>query len=124
MNSVLKYMVVGVANTVFGLAVIYAVMLMGADPFVANFIGYAFGFSLSYALNKGWTFKNTNTIRSTLPRFVLVAGLSYLANVSVVYWAHEIGSINAYAAQAMGVPVYLAVGFIGSRYFAFSRRHR
>jgi putative flippase GtrA len=52
-----KFAVVGVANTVVGLAAIYLCKwLLGFNDALANITGYTVGLIISFLLNRGWTF--------------------------------------------------------------------
>lgn len=95
--------------------------LLGLDVASANLLGYAVGFVFSYLLNSKWAFRDRNSgVKSVLP-FAATQLLAYLCNLSVVLIAHEYFGINGYAAQALGIPAYFTIGFLGSYFFAFSR---
>ncbi len=52
----IKFGLVGVGNTAFGLTVIYLCKAAGMADVPANVAGYACGLILSFQLNKAWTF--------------------------------------------------------------------
>jgi len=63
---------------VVGLA---AYSLLGLGPGVANLIGFAAGFPVSYSGHRWWTFESTREPhRVALPRFLLVQMSSFAAN--------------------------------------------
>ena len=119
----IRFAGVGIINTAVGLSVIWAVMfLFGAAPALANAAGYAIGLGLSFVLNRSWTFGSRAASAEQLPRFMLVAALSYLANLSAVMLAISQFSVNAYLAQLVGAAMYTASFFFGCRWFVFPAR--
>ena len=116
----LKFLIVGGANTLLGLAIIYlAKWGAGLHDALANFLGYAFGLCLSFLLNKTWTFRYAGPTTAALVRFLLVAAVAYALNLATVMLAIDFFRINSYAAQALGIVPYTAFTYLASRYFAF-----
>ncbi|MGB7550056.1 MAG: GtrA family protein [Chromatiaceae bacterium] len=113
-------MLVGVANTLVGLGAIYfAMYFLRLDIFQANALGYSVGILLSFGLNKAWTFRNNDQVIYSFLRYLLVLAVGYLANLATVLISNSHFGLNPYIAQALGVIPYTAIGFMGSRYFAF-----
>jgi putative flippase GtrA len=119
----IRFAGVGIINTAVGLSVIWGVMFFfGAAPAPANAAGYAIGLGLSFVLNRSWTFGSRAASAEQLPRFMLVAALSYLVNLSVVMLAISQFSVNAYLAQLVGAAMYTVSFFFGCRCFVFAAR--
>lgn len=120
-STLLRFLLAGAANTLLGLGIIYALKLAGMHDLPANLLGYALGISISYAMHATWSFSYRGSIRAALPRYVLVTILAYLANLAtvslVLYW----WGVNGYVAQALGIPPYVLVGYLGSRLYVFRR---
>jgi putative flippase GtrA len=58
-----------------------AYSLFGQSPGIANLIGYACGFPVSYSGHRWWTFESTREPHSVaLPRFLLLQVTSFTAN--------------------------------------------
>lgn len=114
-----RFLVVGLGNTLTGLAIIYAAQAAGAGEIVANATGYTVGLALSFVLNRRWTFRHRGALFSALLRFAAVLAVAYVANLAVVLGAIWGLGINSYIGQALGVPVYTVVSYIGSRWYAF-----
>jgi len=118
-----KYALTGVANSVIGIAVIFfALYQFGASDVAANAAGYAVGLSISFVLNRSWTFAHKGAISESLVKFLLIVGLAYLCNLAMVLVTHRVLGWNVYLAQLLGVAVYTFIGFFGSRNFAFANR--
>jgi len=118
--SFLKFLLVGAANTLSGLLVIYLLKWQfWMDDIAANSIGYAFGIMLSFSLNKRWSFQHKGAMTPALIRFLAVTTLAYASNLAVVMASLNLLGINSYIAQALGIPSYTTVSYLGSRFYAF-----
>ena len=118
--SALRFVVVGIGNTIVGLGVIYAgKWLLQFGDVLANLLGYACGFSMSFALNKRWTFRYQGPPGPALARFLAVLVIAYLLNLAVVVSSRDLLHCNSYLAQALGIIPYSGFGYVGSRFFAF-----
>jgi len=122
-GSVVRFAVVGLSNTLCGLAIIYAAKYVaGMDDVPANILGYAIGTLLSFTLNKRWTFRYRGPNARAFVRFVLVMMTAYLLNLLTVLGALKLG-VDGYVAQALGVIPYAAFGYFASRHLAFRTTH-
>lgn len=121
-HQLLRYLLVGALNTGIGLACIFsAIYFLGFGDVQANVAGYAVGILVSYGLHRVWTFEYRGQIGRSLSRFALVFAFAYGCNLLTVLLAHRVGNINLYLSQSFGVLVYVVIGFIGSRSYAFSQ---
>jgi putative flippase GtrA len=122
MGQLYRFLLVGLANTGFGLLCIWGAMrLFAFSDVAANFFGYACGLILSFALNRSWTFAHSEAAVRTFPRWLAVAAVAYLVNLGVVLAAHRLGGVNPYLAQPLGIGVYTVIMFLGSRHYVFSK---
>ncbi len=115
----LRFLGVGALNTLAGLTIIFAakaLFRLGDVP--ANGLGYGCGLALSFVLNRRWTFAHSGPRWPALVKFLAGVGVAYGANLTVVMAAIGLG-LNAYVAQALGVPVYTVIVYCVSRRFAF-----
>ena len=121
--TLIRYLLVGIVNTLVGLGTIYLAMYflqMGVAS--SNAFGYLIGIMVSFALNKKWTFKSQDHPVYSFLRYLLVLLVAYVANLETVLFANSHFELNAYLSQALGIIPYTAIGFMGSRYFAFRER--
>ena len=115
-----KFLGVGVANTLVALSVIYlAKWLGGLGDAAANALGYAVGLSASFTLNRRWTFAHRGPQLPALARFLLAALVAYGMNLLTVMAAIHYGGLNAYLAQALGIPPFTLTSFLASKYLVF-----
>ena len=117
MMQFLKYGLIGALNSGIGFGIIVAAMyFFDADPLVANLGGYLVGGSVSFVLNGRVTFGQDSLSSGMFVRFAAVTLLAYLANLAAVWVCLP---YNRYLAQLLGMAVYVVVGFLGCRLFAF-----
>jgi putative flippase GtrA len=116
----LRFGAVGLVNTAIGLTAIYAVIyFLNATPAIANAIGYVLGLAVSFALNRFWTFENSQSLKKVLPRYLLIAAISYLMNLTVVLLGAYYFGVGPYLVQLFGIGVYTVTMFLGCRLFVF-----
>jgi len=116
----LRFLLVGLVNTVVGLGTIYACKwFLGFGDVLSNIIGYAFGLTVSFTLNSRWTFHFRGNQFWAMLKFAAVFCIAYLTNLSTVILLIEKFQLNSYLAQALGLPPYTLLFYLGSRLFAF-----
>jgi putative flippase GtrA len=121
-NTLVKYLITGVGNTLVGLSVIYfCLYALGWRSAPANLAGYGVGMVFSFAVNKRWTFGDTGSHFSAFLRFAVVLCVAYLVNLATVLELEQAFHVNKYIAQAAGVPPYTIVGYFGSKFYAFNQ---
>lgn len=116
---IVRFGLVGVANTALGLAMIYCAKFIGIGDIIANLFGYCCGIILSFQLNSRWTFRFKGRMTSAFIVFCLVLLVSYLLNLAVVLLAIRMLHMNTYLAQALGIIPYTLVSYVGCRYLVF-----
>jgi putative flippase GtrA len=118
MGQFLRYSGVGVLNTALGLAVIWGLMALGTGPYLANALGYAAGLTLSFVLNRAWTFRASGTGWPVL-RFLIAFAIAYAANLAVLSVGLAIAPRSAYAVQFVAIGTYSVLFFLLCRSFVF-----
>ena len=68
----LKFIVVGVLNTLISLSVIYVLMLFEVGYKYANLFGYIAGVTNSFIFNKTWVFKSDKNMIKEMFMFLIV----------------------------------------------------
>jgi putative flippase GtrA len=65
-----RYLLVGLLNTGLGYAIIFGCMYgLGLSPVLSNALGYGLGMSISYFLNRSFTFRAKHTDKTTVAKF-------------------------------------------------------
>ena len=119
-GSFLRFGVVGVANTIVGLLVIWGTKsVVGLSDVAANCCGYAAGLASSFMLNKLWTFEARGKTVAGLVRFTAVFAFSYLSNLGTVLSCIRLTTINPLWCQVIGVIPYSVLLYLGCRWYAF-----
>lgn len=122
-DTTLRFLVVGVVNTMVGLGTIFAAKgLFDMADVAANAIGYAIGLLVSFTLNRNWTFRHSGPISSAIVVFLMVQAVAYSLNLVCVLSLIGFG-VDSYLAQALGMPPYTVASYLGSRYFAFASKN-
>ena len=115
-----KFLSVGMLNMLVGLLVIYACKwFFHAGDAAANAIGYAAGLTTSFTLNSRWTFAYRGRQLPALIKFLLVAAVAYGMNLLTVLVLIHYAGMNAYIAQAMGIPPYTLTTYLASKFIVF-----
>lgn len=114
----LRFSIAGALNTAIGLGVIVVCTMSGLNPYLANFAGYAVGFSLSFALNRRLTFGRRGPISyDELSRFAVAVFSAFTLNLIVLYLAKRIFAEHDLVAQLLAVMAYAACFYLlASRY--------
>jgi putative flippase GtrA len=115
-----RFLSVGAVNTLVGLLVIFAgKAFFGLGDVAANAVGYAVGVLLSFRLNSRWTFGYQGAQWPAFAKFLVITAVAYAANLLTVLVAIRYLGVNAYLAQAMGVPPFTLTTYLASKYLVF-----
>jgi putative flippase GtrA len=115
-----RFVGVGAINTLVGLLVIFGTKAFLYDnDVVANAVGYGTGLSVSFLLNRRWTFRDTSPMMTAGLRFLKAFAVAYGINLGIVLGCIHWLQINSYVAQVSGVPPYTIAFFLLCKYHAF-----
>lgn len=120
----LRYLVVGVANTLVTFAAIWAMRAgLGAPVWLASVVGYAVGMLQGFLLNRGWTFAATASdgpVAAQALKFIAVnaVGGGFFTGVNVVlnHWLPlQVSSVLAAGST-------MPLTFLLNRWFVFGSK--
>ena len=97
--SFLKFVVVGVTNTLGGYAFYAALLALGLNYALALTLEYVAGIAYGFLLNKRWTFKAQGESAQQAWRFVVLYGFIYVLNVTLLMLLVERWALSPYLAQ-------------------------
>ena len=118
-----RFVIVGGVNTSVGLSVIFgAKFFFGFGDVAANAVGYSIGLTVSFLLNRSWTFRDTGPVWAAAIRFFLAFAASYALNLSTVLLLIHRTGMNAYLSQSIGVPVYTICFYLLSKFIVFRKQ--
>lgn len=125
-----RFLLVGVANTILGLSVIYLLLhLVGLSYWMSTFLGNSVGAMMSYYLNRRFTFRSKNAVSKSFILFVVVTLLCYVVSYSIgmnlVEWL--LGNSNSLKsgiktdlAVLISTGLYTILNYLGQKWLVFS----
>ena len=123
-GQALRFVIVGLANTVVDLGIFYALSL--AMPLIpAKAISYGLGICNSFIWNKYWTFSAAKSSKGwrEFGLFVAVNLPPWAVNVVIFtvlgLWLHSDSKLIYLSKAFVAAVITVAWNFIGSRYLAF-----
>jgi putative flippase GtrA len=115
-----RFLSVGMLNGLISLLAIYACKgFFHLGDVAANAIGYAAGLTTSFTLNSRWTFAYRGRQLPALIKFLLVAAGAYGMNLLTVLVLIHFAGMDAYIAQALGIPPYVLTSYLASKFIVF-----
>jgi len=124
LQRLVRFGVVGAANTGLGFLAIVCALAAGYGDFLANAFGYAVGVGLGYVLNSRWTFPaGALRDRAMLARYAGVAVGAYGANLAIIGTARAFGIVDNPFSHLAGMGVYTALFYLGAARVVFVPRH-
>lgn len=115
-------MLVGLVNTAVGYGVIYALVVLGINVYLANLCGYALGLVISFTLNKRFTFRSNARALPELRRFLGVFGVSLAAAEGTVWAVSEGLGLRPEWASLVGMAAYTATNYLLNKHYVFASR--
>jgi putative flippase GtrA len=116
-KSFLRFVLVGIGNTVVGLAVIYGARQFMSD-FLANLVGYMLVTPLSFLSHRNLSFRDRGRRLPAFLRYIVTVVVGYVCNLATLKAALSL-DVNPYLAQALSVAVYVGTTYLLSRYLVF-----
>ena len=127
-RTFLKFVLVGVVNTIFGYAIMFAFYnLLGLSYWVSSACNYIFGSILSYVLNKHFTFQDKSRGFQTVLRFAVNIAACYLiaygAARPAVRWLLRgcTQTLVDNAAMLAGSVIFVALNYLSQRFLTFKK---
>ena len=124
--SMLRFLLVGVVNTLVGAGIMFLLYnLAGCSYWLSSAANYLVGGVVSYFLNKYYTFKNTERSWKQVLRFALNVAVCWLLAYGIAkplalrLLAGFDEKLQTNAAMLAGLCLYTALNYLGQRFFAF-----
>jgi putative flippase GtrA len=124
----LKFVLVGIINTIFGTAIMFLLYnLAGLGYWGSSAVSYILASVLSFALNKSFTFRNKESMVKTALRFSVNVAVCYLLAYGIskplVTWILSNTSISKsiveQSSMLFGMVLFTMLNYTGQRFFAF-----
>ena len=127
-RTFLRFVIVGVINTVFGTAIMFVFYnALGLSYWLSSASNYFFGSILSYFLNKYYTFQYKKRSWRVAARFVVNISACYLIAYGIakpLIAALMSGfsvTVQENAAMLCGMGLFVVLNYLGQRFFAFRK---
>lgn len=114
-----RFGVVGVAAMGVHWVVVATIVPLGLTPLIANIIGFAMAFNVSYFGHRNWTFASTQAHATTLSRFLGVAIASFVLNEAMYSLLLRFTALDYRIALLIVLVGVAAMTFVLSRFWAF-----
>lgn len=125
-KTFLKYIAVGVVNTLVGTGTMFlAYNVAHLSYWVSSASNYVVGSMVSYVLNRRFTFKDSSSASSSVPRFIINISCCYLLAYGAAKplvasaLASAPLSVRENGAMLVGMCLFVLLNYIGQRFFVF-----
>jgi putative flippase GtrA len=117
----IKYLAVGLANTLVGYGVFFSLAHYSAvPPEIANALGYALALIVAFSLNRIFVFKSSIQNSKALPKFIAASSLSFAINQLVLVFFLRLLNWPAELSQLPAMASYTLVFYYLNKNFVFS----
>lgn len=125
-SPALRFLVVGGLNTALAFVLFRALLrALGGRPGAAGraqALAYAAGIAISYAANRGWTFRSDRAHRGALPRFVAAELCALSLSATLVHLGTGVAGLPPSLSWLGATATTTVLNFVTQRYLIFPRR--
>ena len=128
-NSFLRFLLVGVGNTLLSLILMFLLEGLGYWPSTA--IAYVAGATMSFFLNRYFTFHSEEDFWRSLGKFIVNVVVCYVVGYGLAKLLIPVPEEPYYAvpniwyeraSKLLGMCLYTLLNYFGQRFFAFRKR--
>jgi putative flippase GtrA len=120
--SFLKFVVVGMTNTLGGYAFYAALLVLGVNYALALTLEYVVGVAYGFLLNKRWTFKAQGESTQQAWRFAALYGFICVLNVTLLMLLVECWALSPYLAQIFILGILTLLSFVVQKRWIFTKQ--
>lgn len=124
MRQFVKFCMVGVLNTMVSFGV-YAMLTRYAllDPLAANAIAFVIAVTISFILNKMWTFSDMSaTYVRQYYRFFVISGIGLVISELIIFTLHKMFHVFDITAFIISVVVVMFWNFGANKSWTFNKK--
>jgi putative flippase GtrA len=119
----MKYVAVGGASAAIEFSLFSLFYLVLAWPLlVANSCGLAITLLFHFNMQKRWTFRDSQSLRRQLPRYLLMVSIAALMNTALIYLFVSKLGMHAQLAKILQIGLVFGFTFTFSRLIVFARQ--
>lgn len=126
-SSVLKFLLVGILNTLIGCGTMFLLYnLAGCSYWISSAANYMVGSIISFFLNKHFTFENHERSWKQVAKFALNVIVCYIIAYGMAkplvfhVLSGQAANIQENVAMLVGMCLYTGLNYLGQRFFAFA----
>ena len=123
-NTFPRFLAVGSVGFMVDAGVLWVLMALGGDAYLSRGLSFAMAVSVTWALNRRWTFRSTRrkSLHQEYAGYAAVQGAGIAVNFAI--YALILSALGATAATAVvalagGSVVALAVNYLGMKHLVF-----
>jgi putative flippase GtrA len=120
-GELVRFGLVGIANNIVGLLVIYVALILGFSPIAANVSGYTIGLVTSYFGNQKFTFSRSRNGSNKIA-FIVSFCLAYSLNLIVLIATRKLEVVHALLPQVLALGTYSVFFFVLMKFWVFRAR--
>lgn len=129
-NSFIRFLFVGVINTIFGLSIMFFLLnVTHLNYWTSTFIGNTVGAFISFLLNRRYTFQSNVSYQKGLPRFLAIILacylLAYYFSERIIFWLSSLPglpiTLGENSAILLGSGIYTVSNYLGQKYLVFTK---
>jgi len=117
----IKFSLVGVLNTIVFYVIYYVMLQLGVFYVVAAATGTTAGIVNSYVINRKFVFKSSKMSVGEVVKFLIVYGVQYLSNITVIHICVEYIGISAELGGILAIGVGVFISFFGHKFWSFRK---
>jgi len=124
-NTFIRFILIGVLNTIIGISIIFLLLeVFKLSYWISTFIGNSVGATVSYYLNRNFTFKSNIENKKGILLFIFVILVSYFMSYSIGYHLllENIFGSNLYREELsilLSACFYTILNYLGQKYLTF-----
>lgn len=119
MRQFIKYVFVGILNTIIYYGIYYAMLKFGFFYVVSVTVGTIAGIINSYFWNKFFTFRSKKKSVAEKFKFLSVYGVQYLSNLLIIYLCVNYVGISEELAGLGAIGIGMFISYFGHKFWSF-----
>lgn len=124
LKQFMKFGIVGVINTVSSWIFYYTLLFFSVHYIIATTIAYVLSSIIGFILNKTWVFKSKNKVSSSLIKYIITYGSSYLLNIGLMYTFVDILKISDKIAPILVLFFTIPYNYVFSKIWVFKNKNK
>ena len=117
----MKFIISGTFNSILNISVVFILINLSLNPFLASVSGFLSGAVSGYFLNFFWTFRNKKDLVKKLVKYIFLQLGTLLLGISIFALMLMTLSFDPVLSQFIAIFFTAMINFIISNYFIFDK---